>query len=529
MSLVRRSRIARRAAVLGLAIGVLGAACSEGVASRSSPRSGDTVSAASIASSESRLDAIVERIMAQTGIPGVAVGIVHDGEVLVSKGYGVREVETDLPVDDETIFQLASLSKPLGSTAVAGVVGRGSLEWDQPIVSELPNFALSDPYVTQNVTVADMYSHRSGLPGSAAGNDLEQFGYSQAEILERLKYLPLGPFRAQYSYSNFGLTVGGLAAAAAYGTSFAEMADEVLFTPAGMTSSSFSYAEFAARDNAARLHARFGGKFQALFTRDADAQAPAGGASSNVVDMNRWMLLQLGEGLLNGKQIIEAEALAESKRPYIRTDADSDPAAVADESGLGWGVGISQVDSSLMKWSHSGAFIHGAGTTFRIYPELGFGIVVLTNAQPVGAAEAIADEYLDVLLHGKASQDWLIDEWQPLFAPLLAATPIEVPASPEPPRSLSAYVGTYANDYFGAITVRQNGSDLELLLGPNGASVLKFEPLDGDVFVGVGFPQVEGSQMTIAFEFADDSAGAKTLVLGSPGSAPPWMVVPRVQ
>ena len=512
------------AVVLALLVGL--SACASDAPMASVPAR-PSLDAGAVARSEPMLDAIVERAMASSGTPGVAVGVVHDGEVVVAKGYGVREVGTDLAVDAETVFQLASVSKPLGSTAVAGVVGRGLMDWDQPIVDELPDFALSDPYVTAHVTVADMYSHRSGLPGAFAGNDLEQFGYDQAEIVERLRYLPLGPFRAEYSYSNFGLTIGGLAAAAAYGTSFAQMADEVLFMPAGMNSTSYSYADFAARENAARLHARFGGEQQARFTRDADAQAPAGGASSNVVDMNRWMLLQLDEGRLDGRQIIDAEALAETKRPYIRFHADSDPNEVAVESGLGWGVAPSLAVPSLLNWSHSGAFIHGAGTTVQLYPELGLGIVVLTNAQPRGVPEAIAEEYVDVLVHGRSTGDWAALYAEGMGS-ILAVSPVEVPATPRPARPLAAYVGTYANGYLGLVTVRRRDTGLELLLGPNGMTVQFFEPLDGDTFVGVGQPQIEGSKITISFEFTGEQSRASTLIIGSPATALPWWTIPRV-
>lgn len=521
--------VRRAGALLGLvvlAMAVIASSCSSGTTS-SSPASPVSLDPGVVTRSEPTLDAIVDRVMAATGVPGVAVGVVHNGEVVIAKGYGVREAGTDLAVDAETVFQLASVSKPLGSTAVAGVVGRGLVAWDQPIVSELPDFALSDPYVTANVTVADMYSHRSGLPGDA-GNILEQFGYSQAEIIPRLRSLPLGPFRAQYSYSNFGLTVGGLAAAAAYGTSFAQMADEVLFTPAGMTSTSFSYADFVARDNSARLHARFDGRFQALFTRNADAQAPAGGASSNVIDLNRWMLLQLGEGRLDGREIIDPEALAESKRPYIRTEADSDPNTVATEYALAWDVSTSLIEPSLLALSHSGAFDHGAGTTFRLLPELGFGIVVLTNAQPVGAAEAIADEYVDVLFHGRPGRNWLVDLWGPGLASLIAPSVVTKPASPAAARPMTAYVGTYANGYFGPVTVVSSGPGLELRLGPNGTTKLLFEPLDGDTFSGLFPLQIEGSRVPITFEFAGDPLRASVLVFGSPDSAPPWMIMPRV-
>lgn len=483
---------------------------------------------AALAGSEQALDAIVADMMSASGVPGVAVGVVHDGEVVIAKGYGVREAGTEDEVDAETVFQLASLSKPIGSTVVAGVVGRGAITWDQPVVDELPDFELSDEYVTANVTVADLYSHRSGLPGASAGNDLEQIGYDQAEIIERLRHLPLAPFRATYSYSNFGLTVGGLAAAAAYGAPFADTADEVLFDPAGMTSTSFRHDDFAAEENAAKLHVRVGGEFQSRFTRDADAQAPAGGASSNVADLNRWMILQLDEGRLDGEQIIDAEALSETKRPRIASEQPTDLSGFVPQSGLGWGIRPSDVAPELVQWSHSGAFVHGAGTVVRLLPSVGLGVVVLTNAQPVGLAEAIADAYVDTVLNGEMSLDWFGDGWAPVFAGLLAPTEPAPPDAPRPARAVSAYVGTYTNDYIGDVVVREGADGLEMAWGPDGVTVLALEHFDADTFLVDGTPQIEKSRSLIGFDFVDGSDVAAEVVVSPGDDVPSWMRLRRV-
>ena len=527
----RRGHVARAAAIIG-ALGLLIGACSsdDGSASASdaTAASAPSLSAETVAASGPTLDAIVERIMAASGVPGVAVGVVHNGEVVITKGYGVREAGTDAAVDAETVFQLASLSKPLGSTAVAGVVGRGDMAWDQPVITELPRLKLSDPYVTENVTLADFYSHRSGLPGDTAGNDLERFGYSQDEIIERLQYLPLAPFRATYSYSNFGLTIGGLAAAEAYGAPFATMAEEVLFTPAGMTSTSFRYDDFAERDNAAKLHVRVDGNFEARYTRNPDAQAPAGGASSNVVDLSRWMLLTLNDGELDGEQIIDAAALAETKRPAIRLNATSDPLAFTSEYGLGWNIGPSAVDPGPLEWGHSGAFTVGAGTAVNLLPSLGLGVVVLTNGQPLGVAEAIAGEYVDTLVNGEASLDWFTDGWGPVFGELFAPTEPSAPATPTPARPASAYVGTYASDYFGDMVVREGANGLELAWGPGGADVLPLEPFNGDTFLIDVSPEVPGSRSPVDFAFADGSGEATSITVPTGPTTTPWMTLDRV-
>lgn len=514
----------RRVAAFGTAVALGLVGCSDDLVT--SPTEGDTSTARSVAGSGPTLDAIVADVMAASDVPGVAVAVVHDGRVVVTKGYGLRETGTDDVVDAETVFQVASLSKPISSTVVAGVVGRGDVAWDQPVFELLPEFELGDDFVTDNVTIADLYSHRSGLPGKTAGNDLEQLGYERSEIVERLRYLPLAPFRSTYSYSNFGLTVGAMAAAAGYGTSFEQMADEVLFEPAGMTSTSFRHDDFAAEPNAAKLHVRVDGTFRARFTRDADAQAPAGGASSNVVDLARWMILQLDEGRLDGEQIIDAASLAASKRPFIRTNSDSDPNELAPQSGLGWGIGTSVADASLVEWSHSGAFSAGAGTAVRLVPALDLGIVVLTNAF-VGAAEAIADEYLDTIVNGTASLDWFADGWGPLFAGILVPPVYTPPAPSTAARGAAAYVGTYSNDYLGDVTVRETPSGLEIAAGPGLVTVIPVEHFDADTFVGTTSPEIEGARTLFAFEFDGDADRATRLVFEAGDEVPPWAVVTR--
>ncbi len=496
------------------------------------PPAGVQLDRAKVRGSEATLDRIVEETMAATGVPGVQVGVVHDGQVVFAKGYGVAEAGTDRPVTPETVFQLASVSKPIGATAVAAVVGRGDLAWDQPVVTELPDFQLSSEYVTQNVTVADFYSHRSGLPGDTGGNDLETIGYDQASIIPRLRELPLAPFRATYSYSNFGLTIGGLAAAAAYGAPFAQMAQEVLFGPAGMTSTSFSHDEFAQRTDTARLHVLRDGVFTTGFERNADAQAPAGGASSNVVDLNRWMLLQLAGGELDGQRIVDAEALAETKRSHI----NQDPAAEVDRPitgyGLGWNLNQSIVEPSLVEWSHSGAFTVGTGTAHSMYPELDLGVVVLTNAQPTGAAEAIIATYVDTLLHGEPSADWM-SLYGGSFSPLLSPPPLERPAAPVPARDASAYVGTYANAYFGDVVVRSGAEGLEMVMGPGGATVFRLEPYDGDQFSFTDLPEIQRSTGLMSFTVPDGASVASDLVLresllfGPVNPEATWRVIPR--
>jgi CubicO group peptidase (beta-lactamase class C family) len=228
---------------------------------------------------------MIKKAICERRTPGLAVGIVYKGQVAYLEGFGVREVGRPELVNSDTIFQVASVSKAISSTIVSSLVSDGTVKWDDPVVKYDPRFELSNPTVTSEVTIGDMFAHRSGLPGGA-GNDLELVGYKQPTIMYRLRFPPPAyPFRDGYQYSNFGLTEGGLAAAKAAGEDWVTLADRQLFRPLGMTSTSMRYSDFTRHANRTHLHVLINNRWTPLLTRDADAQAPAGGASSNVRDL----------------------------------------------------------------------------------------------------------------------------------------------------------------------------------------------------------------------------------------------------
>src|SRR5262249_11212747 len=196
---------------------------------------------------------------------------------------------TQGPIDADTVFQLASVSKPLTATVIAGLVGDGTVTWDARITDLDPAFRLWGDYVSGEVTLRDLLCHRTGLP-EHAGDVLEDLGYSGAEILRRLRHQrPAGPFRASYAYTNFGFTEAAVAAARAAGKTWEDLAAERLFQRLGMHRTSYRHADYAAAANRAKLHARIGGQWVAKFDRQPDAQAPAGRASSTARDLARWM------------------------------------------------------------------------------------------------------------------------------------------------------------------------------------------------------------------------------------------------
>lgn len=466
---------------------------------------GIEVSDAQILSAIKQVDHLAQEVMTSSKVPGMAIAIVHDGHTVFAKGYGVRSLESGAPVDAETVFQLASISKALGATVVAHQVGEGVVGWNAPVQKWLHDFQLSVPYVSENVTLADLYSHRSGLP-EHAGELLEDIGFTRAQILERLRLLPLAPFRSTYAYTNFGLTAAAEATAIASGLDWATLSERVIYAPLGMHSTSSRYADFIARANHATGHIKRDGRFVVSKPgREPDAQSPAGGASSSVNDMAKWMNMVLGDGTVDGHSIVQRCALLQTVTPKIVSGSPARAYGRASTYGLGFNISDSAAGRVIL--SHSGAFSLGAGTAFTLIPSLDIGIITLTNAQPYGVPEAINAEFADLVQFGHITQNWAAlysSRITPLNDPLGSLVGEKPPAHPKPSRMFARYAGVYKNAYYGDATIKVVGKSLVLSLGP-AQKPLKLRHWDGDVFVfsPAGESEPEGSVSKITFNDDD--------------------------
>ena len=432
-----------------------------------------------------KLDGIAEELLESSGIPGMAVAVVHGGKTIYAKGFGVKDVRAgdteSNRVDPDTVFQLASMSKSLGATVVAHQVSENAIGWDTPIVEKLPWFALSDPAVTNMVTVGDMYSHRSGLPDHA-GDKLEDLGYDRRYVLERLRALPLDPFRISYAYTNFGLTAAGEAVATSAGTTWEDLSQEVLYEPLGMNSTSSRFADYEARPNKALGHIGIDGGYQPLYKRDADPEAPAGGASSSVNDMTRWLAMVLANGTHDGTTITTPEALLPALSPQVVSNPPGEPAMRSGFYGFGFNVGTTSAARTQV--SHSGAFQLGAGTSFLIIPSADVAIVALTNAAPSGIPETLTAEFADLVQFGEVREDWRTlykNAFATMDQPEGSLVGKSTPPNPAPAPPLPTLAGTYRNDFWGPATVTESDGKLGLALGPRN-EVWPLTHWDGNVF-----------------------------------------------
>ena len=460
-----------------------------------------------VAAAIDKLDGLARDLQERTGIPGIAVGVVHEGKLAYAKGFGVREVGKPGAVDPDTVFQLASVSKSIAATVVAHQVGEGKVRWETPMTELLPWLKLADPAATAMLTVGDLFAHRSGLPDHA-GDDLEDIGYDRREVLERLRLLPLGRFRDHYDYTNFGLTAAAEGVAAAAGTEW-ETLSEQIYRPLGMARTSSRFADYIARSNRAVPHVKLGGDWEARFQRQPDPQSPAGGVSSSINDMAKWMAMVLADG----GALIAPEALLPAVSPQSVSGPPEHPADRVGFYGFGFNVGVAA--GGRVTLGHSGAFALGAATTFIMIPSADLGIVVLSNAAPVGAVETIALTFTDLAQFGKPTRDWfpllqrLFARQLKPFGKLASETP---PAAPAPARPSAAYVGTYDNAYFGPLTIAQADTGLDLRIGPAG-QVYRLRHWSGDRFVLMprGENANAGSLSEVAFRVTDRRAEAVTV------------------
>lgn len=480
---------------------------------------------------------IVEEELEAAGVPGAAVAVVHGGEVALSEGFGVRSTETGEAVDDRTVFPLDSLSTPVSATVVAAESAEGDVDWTTPVREYLPWFALSDERATDEVTVGDLFAHRSGLP-EHAGEDLEELGHDRPAVLHGLRHLPLEPFRTSYGHTGSGVTAGAEAVAVSAGTPWAELSRQRIFEPLGMNDTSYSYEELLERDDRAVGHVRAGGDrdggdggggkgsdeatddwVPADPARDPDPLAPAGGLSSSVTDMARWMAMVLADGAgPAGGQIVPTDALREALTPQV---VSSPPQAAADRAGsYGYGFEISTTSSGRVQWSHSSAFSRGSASAVLMIPSLDVGIITLTNTAPVGVPETINARFADYAQYGDPAIGWrdlFSEAFGPLTAPVGDLVDARRPSSPAPGPDPDEVLGVYRNDYFGEIEIRERsraegaaegGDDddntrpaLEIAVGPR-PQTWPLEHWDGPVYAagprGENWPP--GSRGSVTFD-----------------------------
>lgn len=408
------------------------------------------------------LDTYIEKSRADSGVPGIAVTVVRDGKVVVTKGYGVRTLGKPERVDENTVFDIASVSKSFTAAAIATLVDEGKMRWDDPVRKYLPQVEFSDSYRTANVTIRDLLAHRVGVE---AGNFVFRFsGYSTDEVLRRIRFLKeREPFRTTLLYSNLGYTAAGEAGAVAARMPFADLIRTRLIEPLGMSASSAGVPHTIAA-NHATPHAMIAGLHVPIDHTKAMNILPADAVNSNAVDIAKWMLFQLGDGTWNGKRIVSAEAMSEMHTPQVliaTTPAMREARGVTFFAGYGLGWQIMDYRGHKLVWHTGGA--DGMPVYTALLPDDRIGVTVMTNSWVTPALHgSIAARIFDTLLGLPTTRDTAAEAIASYKSAIARDATEERPRIAKPARPLDAYAGTYVDPLYGDMNVRLESGKLSL-------------------------------------------------------------------
>jgi CubicO group peptidase (beta-lactamase class C family) len=407
---------------------------------------------------------VVEQLAAWE-VPGCAVAAVRDGQLVLAAGWGQRDLDTKLPVTSDTLFAIGSTTKAFTAATVGALVDDGLLEWERPVRDYVPELRLSDPVVTDRLTVVDLLSHRSGLPR----HEMVWLGHpgrTRADLIRRLRFLPLSKdLRQAFQYCNLGYLMAGYAVEVLSGTPWEDYLRSRLLTPLGMARSNLSAGEMTAEPDHATAYERRQGVVVAVPQRPVTALAPAGAVNSCAADMARWLLAQLGGGQVDGRVVMSSDTVARQHQPHIVLPEDRTfPASTRHAYGLGWLIGRYR-DHRLLE--HGGG-IDGFQTECMLLPDDGIGVAVMTNTSSSAMAPVVAYRVLDELL-GLEALDWFSD-FKPRFDTLMAgmreAREVRrvVPDAPLP-RPLDSYAGEYEHPGYGTLAITAEGGTLRPRLG----------------------------------------------------------------
>jgi CubicO group peptidase (beta-lactamase class C family) len=431
-------------------------------------------------------DAYVRSALNDWQTPGLAVAVIKDGKVALARGYGTCRSDEERPVDENTIFPISSVTKVFTATCLAMLIEEGKLKWSDPVVGHLPEFELGDPFLTKDVRIEDLLSHRVGLETA----DLLAYrgDYDRAEILRRLRFLqPVAPFRGRFGYHNHMMTTAGEVVERVGGQPWAIVLRTRLLKPLGMSSTFAGPQELEGRANVSSPHLLTQGKLildpawkrgpgYEGFQRLHEAVAPAGGIQSNVVDMAKFVQMYLDEGAVKGQPFLKPQTVRTMLAPHsvMPIKATPQPNFAYPRFFFGGGLGWQLRDYRGRK-----IVMHGgsSGAVAAMMPEERIGVVVLAN-RGCGIVYMLMHDIFDRMLgipRTWTNRDWLVDaEENPAKQAAAKIERLEAARRRDtmPSLPLSKYAGTYECDLYGKLKFLERDDSLRLRFGPNMTATL---------------------------------------------------------
>lgn len=412
---------------------------------------------------EPEVDVLVEKTLKAFNVPGIAVGIVKDGKLVLAKGYGVTNCKTNQKVDANTLFGIASNSKSFTTAALAILVDEGKIKWDDKVIRYLPEFKMYTDYVTNEFTIRDLLTHRSGL-GLGAGDLMiwpDGHNFTSKDIVKNIQYLkPVSGFRTKYDYDNLLYVIAGEVIEKVSGSSWCDFVENRIMRPIGMNSSAASWSRVKDTTNTIVPHVPTDGKLEVVPRYKNHIFDAAAGLYASVNDLSKWLLVQMNDGRYgNSQQLFSKEQHDEMWKPQTILPLGN-PApykTLFKNYGLGWK--LEDINGHLQV-SHTGG-LDGIVTQTLMIPDIKLGIIVLTNQQNGPAFMAISntikDRYLgisnpdhvtalsDERRQRESNADKVTDDVWAVVDKNLKDSSLRI--------DLKKYAGTYKDNWFGSISI----------------------------------------------------------------------------
>lgn len=420
-----------------------------------------------------QIDELTERTLKAFDVPGIAVAVVKDGKVIHAKGYGVRSLKTREKVDENTLFGIASNSKAFTAASLGMLMDEGKLKWDDKVIDYIPEFRMYNAYVTEEFTIRDLLTHRSGL-GLGAGDLMfwpDSSDFTMKDIIYNLRYLkPVSGFRTKYDYDNLLYMVAGEVIERVSGKSYEEFVEERIMKPLQMTHSAGTWSRVKDKSNAIDAHAPVNGKVQVIPRDMFRFGNSAGGINSSVADMSKWVIMQLNEGKYgDGKQLFSKRVHREMWTPQTIIPVTASPPYNTHFSAYGLGWFLSDV-KGYKQATHTGG-LGGMVTQVTLLPELQLGIIVFTNQQSGAAFNAITntikDSYLGIPATDRVKinserMKTIVAEADSITNAIWTSIQSEQKLNTSK-ADLALYTGTYHDKWLGDVSLSQENGKFRFL------------------------------------------------------------------
>ena len=411
-----------------------------------------------------QIDSVAEKTLSTFNVPGIAVAVIKDGKVIHSKGYGVRSIKTNLKVDENTLFGVASNTKAMTAAALGMLVDEKKITWDTKVTDVIPDFKMYDPFVTNEFTIRDLLTHRSGL-GLGAGDLMiwpDSSTVTKTQLIHNLRYLkPVSSFRTKYDYDNLLYIVAGDIVARVSGMTYEDFIESRIFKPLNMNKTAASWYRLKDKSNVIDGHAPYEGKLLPVGLSFGEVANAAGGVYSSVTDMSKWVIAMLNTGKYGDNLANKLFSPAVHRELWTPQTIINGGGAQGNFGSYGLGWFLSNVNGNFQA-THTGG-LSGIVTQVTILPDLKLGIIVLTNQQS-GAAfnsitNSIKDGYLNIkgmdrvkayndsrLRNEKQADEIVAKTWADIAAAQKANT-----MKPE----VKNFYGTFKDAWFGDVTVSE--------------------------------------------------------------------------